>query len=622
MSTERVLTVLGNKATRPITDFMLSNIGLGKAFYVDSNNGDDDRSGRSPETALATLDEAIGKCTANQGDVIYVLPGHAETVATAGAIACNVAGIFIIGLGEGADRPTFSFSAVDATMTVSAASIYIKNILIKPSIDSVVSPIVVSGPDCALDIEIQDATALIECVCGVLTTAAAERLNLRLKYRGFIAGNACVNAIRLVGVDTARVYVDFYGVASTAVVEFHTTACHDIDITGLFYNNGTTLTKNVVDTVGTSTWSVRGWDGNSNAQFSGGDNAAMATDDVTALATAIGVIDEFHDVPAANNVLNAQINEVIGNKTDAAAAGAVTETDTLVGYTKQIVTSEIANAAALVVIDEYHDVPAANNVLNAQINEVIGNKTDAAAAGAVTETDTLVGYVKQVVTSEIANAAALVVIDEFHDVPAANNVLNAQINEVIGNKTDTAAAGAVTETDTLVAYAKQNVTNTEAIFVDTRTTLPATLAALPHCVVKTDGACLAALDPLFTITGGPVRCKIVGLVTTVIGADVATFRLQHITTTPAATVELNVGAVAVTDDAAGTFYRNVGPTSVFTPSAGLGFELIDPVTIEETEFLLAPGVVQCLGSAANTGVIAWYMTYVPLSPASVVTAAE
>lgn len=553
MSTERVLTVLGNKATRPITDFILSNIGLGKVFYVDSNNGDDDRSGKSPETCLATLDEAIGKCTANQGDLIYILPGHAETVATAAAIACDVAGISIVGLGEGADRPTFSFSAEDATMTVSAASIYIKNILIKPSIDSVVSPIVVSGPDCALDIEVQDATSLIECVCGVLTTAAAERLNLRLKYRGFIAGDACVNAIRLVGVDTARIYVDFYGVASTAIVEFHTTACHDIDITGLFYNNGTTLTKNVVDTVGTSTWSVRGWDGNSNAQFSGGDNAALATDDVTALATAIGVIDEYHDVPAANNVLNAQINEVIGNKTDAAAAGAVTETDTVVGYAKQIVTAGIDAAAALVVIDAFHDVPAADVVTNATVRDVIGNKTDA-AVGTVAANKSLLGY-------------------------------------------------------------------TKGILEDTGTTIPATLAAIPQCIVKSDGACLNGLDPLFTITGGPVRCKIVGLVTTVIGANIADFRLQHITTDPAATVELNAGAVAVTDDAAGTFYRNVGATSVFTPSAGLGFALIDPVTVEETEFLLAPGVVQCLGTAANTGVIAWYMTYTPLSPLSVVVAA-
>lgn len=586
--TERVLTIRGNQATRPITDFALLARGLGNVFYVDSNNGSDTQSGKTPERAVATLDYAIGLCTANQGDVIYALPGHAETVASAAAINADVAGISIIGLGEGADRPTFTFSATVATITVTAASILIKNILIKPSIDSVVSPIVVSAADCTIDVEIQDASATVECVCGVLTTAAAERLTLYLKYRGFLAGNACVNAVRLVGVDTARVYVDFYGVASTAVVEFHTTSCHDIDITGLFYNNGTTLTKNVVDTVGSSTWSVRGWDGNSNAQFSGGDNAAMATDDVTAIATAVATVDGLHDVPTADASPNLYIRDVVGNKTDA-AVGAVATSKTVMAYAKGILE------------DTGTTIPATIATAQADLDILTG----ATGANLLTATQASIDAI------EVDTGTT---IPALHAVTAAADATaNVNMRDVVGRKDD-AAVGTVAADKSLVGYAK-------GILTDTGTTLPATMAAMPQCVVKADGACLAGLDPLFTVAGGPIRCKIVGLVTTVIGANVANFRLQHITTTPAATVELNVGAVAVTDDAAGTFYRNLGATSIFTPSAGLGFDLVDPVTIEETEFLLAPGVVQCLGSAANTGVIAWYMTYTPLSPSSVVTAA-
>ena len=141
-----------------------------------------------------------------------------------------------------------------------------------------------------------------------------------------------------------------------------------------------------------------------------------------------------------------------------------------------------------------------------------------------------------------------------------------------------------------------------------------------RCCVKTDGAILAAVDPIFTITGGMVRCRIVGLVTTLIVGN-SNLRLQHITTAPVATVNLNAGAVAVNDDAVGTIYYNVGATSIFTPSGGLGFHLADPVTVDETYFLLAPGVVQCLGSAVRVGVIAWYMTYEKLSPNSLVVAA-
>jgi len=288
---ERIVTVGGPNPTRPLSEFD-RNI-AGTKFYVGPNAtgvGDDERSGRSKESSVATLTFALSLATASKGDIIYLLPGHAETLSTAAAIAINKIGVRIVGLGIGALRPTFTFSAVDATMTMTAASGSIENVIIKPSIDAVVSPIVVSAADCKIDVEIQDESATVECECGILTTAAAERLDIDLKYSGFIAGDACVNAIRLVGVDTARINVDFYGVASTSIVEFHTTACHDIDITGKFYNDGTSLTANVVDTATGSTWSVQGWDGNSNANFTGGDNAAIASDDISAIGVDVAAI--------------------------------------------------------------------------------------------------------------------------------------------------------------------------------------------------------------------------------------------------------------------------------------------------------------------------------------------
>lgn len=637
MSIERVLTVLGNKATRPITDFLLSSVGLGDVYYVSSDSGDDERSGLSPETCLATLDAAIGKCTANQGDIIYILPGHTETVATAGAIAVDVAGITIIGLGDGADKPTFSFSAVDATMTVSAASTTIKGIIIKPSIDSVVSPIVVSAADVTLDIEAQDASALIEMVTAILTTAAAERLNIKLKYRGFIAGNACVSPIRLVGVDTARIYVDFYGVASTSVIEFHTTACHDIDITGLFYNNGTSLTKNVVDTVTGSTWSARGWDGNSNASFSGGDNAALASDDSSAIAAAVAVIDGLHDVPTKDAVTDLYIRDVVGRKTDTAAAGAVSEVESLMAYAKQIVTSEIANTSAIGVIDGFHDVPTADDTDNAQMRDVIGNKEDAAATGAVSTTETLMAYAKQNVTNTEAIAAdtAYIADGALPAAPTANSLAayiasggtalgqelpdSMSIVDVVGDYTGPHDGTA--QDDNIKASLDLAHTDLDTIITAVGTTIPGTILALPKCVEKSDGIVADnTTDDLFTITGGPVRCKIVGLVTTVIGGA-ANMKLQHTTTSPAATVELNAGAVAIDNDAVGTLYQNIGATSVFTPSDTLGVELTDPVTVEECEFILTPGTVKAHGSATQTGNIKWYMTYTPMSPSSVVTAA-
>lgn len=144
-----------------------------------------------------------------------------------------------------------------------------------------------------------------------------------------------------------------------------------------------------------------------------------------------------------------------------------------------------------------------------------------------------------------------------------------------------------------------------------------------RAVAKLDGAVINAAgvgDPIFVITGGPVRAKITGLVTTIIGGA-ANMSLQIATVAPAATVTLNAAPVAIDNDAVGTFYRNVGATSVFTPSTALGLVLSDPVTVEEVDLILSPGTVAALASAPQTGVIAWYMVYEPLSPLSVVTSA-
>ena len=151
------------------------------------------------------------------------------------------------------------------------------------------------------------------------------------------------------------------------------------------------------------------------------------------------------------------------------------------------------------------------------------------------------------------------------------------------------------------------------------TTLPATLSGMNNCVVKTDGAYLTGDDDLFVITGGPVRAKIVGLVTTVVGGA-TNGDLMIDVVEPSGTVALNAAPVACDTDAAGTIYTNIDSTSVFTPTTA-GASIIDDVAANEATFILPVGTVIFRSSAAQTGVISWFMTYEPLSPSSVVTAA-
>src|SRR5680860_1259199 len=80
----------------------------GKAFYVNKSGGTlaygqqstgSNSNKGTLQAPFATIDKAINSCVASRGDVIYVLPGHAETVADATTLVPDVAGVAIVGLG-------------------------------------------------------------------------------------------------------------------------------------------------------------------------------------------------------------------------------------------------------------------------------------------------------------------------------------------------------------------------------------------------------------------------------------------------------------------------------------------------------------------------------------------
>jgi hypothetical protein len=104
----------------------------GTYYFLDSSTGSNSYDGKSKETPFATLDYAIGKCTANKGDVIIVMPGHAETITGAGGITVDIAGISIIGLGSYDLRPAFLMDGgTSVTMLVTAANCTIQNIVFR-----------------------------------------------------------------------------------------------------------------------------------------------------------------------------------------------------------------------------------------------------------------------------------------------------------------------------------------------------------------------------------------------------------------------------------------------------------------------------------------------------------
>jgi hypothetical protein len=151
MASRPFLTTADRERLRDIADEM--KYGPGKTFYVWSGSSDEANAagfGASWQKPYATIDYAVGKCTANQGDVILVGPGHAETIAAAAGLALDVAGIRVIGLGKGANRPTLTLSATTSDIDFDAVSISMENILVVAGIDELAAPIDMNCADCEL----------------------------------------------------------------------------------------------------------------------------------------------------------------------------------------------------------------------------------------------------------------------------------------------------------------------------------------------------------------------------------------------------------------------------------------------------------------------------------------
>lgn len=176
----------------------------GKTFYVSSVTGSNANSGLSPDAAVATIDYAIDLCTANKGDRIHVLPGHAESLAAAGAITADKAGITIEGFGSGSLRPTLTLTDTAATIAVSAANVTFRNLRITAGVDEVVKIFNVTAAGLTLDAVDYFETATFQAIQFMLTTAAADNLTIRnCKHVQRTAAAATQIWIQLVGVNDA-----------------------------------------------------------------------------------------------------------------------------------------------------------------------------------------------------------------------------------------------------------------------------------------------------------------------------------------------------------------------------------------------------------------------------------
>lgn len=155
-------------------------------------------SGITPADAYATLIAAQTGAVASNDDVIFVLPGHTETVVGAAGMTFSKAGVTYRGVGNGYDRPTISFTtSTAAQIVVSGAKITFQNLIFDlTGVNAIVAAISVTGADVAFeDCEFLLSTGTNAPVLGILTAATATRLRIeRCRFVGPAVSTSTVTA--------------------------------------------------------------------------------------------------------------------------------------------------------------------------------------------------------------------------------------------------------------------------------------------------------------------------------------------------------------------------------------------------------------------------------------------
>lgn len=164
------------------------------AFPQDADGGN-----RLFPTITAALADA--NVVADRGDIIFVLPGFTQTVTGAAGISVTKGGLSIIGLGNGAARPTITFStAVGASWNISGANTLVQNMRFVTAIDNQTAVHNVTAADVKFDnCEWIISNGTVGAAIGILTAATADRLqvtNSRFTGPATNAGTTCAACIQ------------------------------------------------------------------------------------------------------------------------------------------------------------------------------------------------------------------------------------------------------------------------------------------------------------------------------------------------------------------------------------------------------------------------------------------
>jgi len=187
------------------------SVSPGDRYFVHAGTGTDGTAyGFTPDKPFATIDYAISQCTASKGDIVYVMPGHAENITTAIGIAADVIGVQIIGIGEGALIPTVSFTAAAGSVTVSVASVVFKNIKFVANFETGVTTgftIAAGADNLTLDgLVFRDTSATFEFLIHLSVATTVD--DLTIKNCNFITAAGTMSSSVMFAGTTANLLIE------------------------------------------------------------------------------------------------------------------------------------------------------------------------------------------------------------------------------------------------------------------------------------------------------------------------------------------------------------------------------------------------------------------------------
>ncbi len=212
----------------------------GNVFYVDSN-ASGSGTGVSWTNAVTTIKAGALKCASDNGDVLLVAPGHAETLVASDAVDITRTGLRIFGLGVGENRPTLTYTA-NGEFVIGADDVEIHGFNFIAG-NAVVHAIDVEAGfenfvinNCRFTVTVADTDEFIDCI----DIAAGSDNGKITNCRAEMGAASAVSFISHVGSDYTEIFDNIVsGDFSTACIEDATTASIWMFIRNNILINGT-----------------------------------------------------------------------------------------------------------------------------------------------------------------------------------------------------------------------------------------------------------------------------------------------------------------------------------------------------------------------------------------------